>query len=244
MSDAAAPPSSSFEALVVGSPSWSRCSRRRSRRRGLGAGRHRGGGCASLLAGLRRRGPAALAVGWALQVRSCRRRLRGAGDVLPRPAVRRLWVGGDRTSARKVDRLRRRPERTRRRTSAWRTPPGARLARRTAAERMQAPPRPSGSQPPMPACLEHVVTERTLVLVKPDGVARGLIGEVLAGSSARATRSWPSSCARSTATRPRQHYAEHVGQAVLRPTGGLHHLRPAARGRGRGPATPSRAGAR
>ena len=57
------------------------------------------------------------------------------------------------------------------------------------------------------------MTERTLVLVKPDGVGpqadrRG----PRPASSARGSTSSRSSCARSTASWPSQHYAEHDGK--------------------------------
>ena len=56
------------------------------------------------------------------------------------------------------------------------------------------------------------MTERTLVLVKPDGVGRRLIGEVLAASSARGSTS--SRCELRTVDRELavQHYAEHDGK--------------------------------
>ena len=47
------------------------------------------------------------------------------------------------------------------------------------------------------------MTERTLVLVKPDGVARGLVGEVLGRLERKGFRIVAVDCARSTARRPR-----------------------------------------
>jgi nucleoside-diphosphate kinase len=59
---------------------------------------------------------------------------------------------------------------------------------------------------------EAAVTERTLVLVKPDGVARGLIGEVLT----RLERKGYAVVAAELRTLDRgtaeQHYAEHAGK--------------------------------
>ena len=45
--------------------------------------------------------------------------------------------------------------------------------------------RPTGHPPVLTGRL-CAVTEQTLVLIKPDGVERALIGEIVAGSSARA----------------------------------------------------------
>ena len=53
------------------------------------------------------------------------------------------------------------------------------------------------------------MTERTLVLIKPDGVRRGLIGDVLSGSSARDCRSSPWICVPSETATAQTHYAEH-----------------------------------
>jgi nucleoside-diphosphate kinase len=60
-------------------------------------------------------------------------------------------------------------------------------------------------------------TERTLVLVKPDGVRRGLVGEVLRRIEAKGYRTV--ALEQRTATREllEQHYAEHVGKPFYEP---------------------------
>ena len=56
------------------------------------------------------------------------------------------------------------------------------------------------------------MTERTLVLVKPDGVRRGLVGEVI-GRCERKGLAWSRcSCAPSSGTTAQTHYAEHDGK--------------------------------
>jgi nucleoside-diphosphate kinase len=60
-------------------------------------------------------------------------------------------------------------------------------------------------------------TERTLVLVKPDGVRRGLVGEVLRRIEAKGYRIV--ALEQRTATREllEQHYTEHVGKPFYEP---------------------------
>lgn len=59
--------------------------------------------------------------------------------------------------------------------------------------------------------------ERTLVLVKPDGVRRGLVGEVLRRIEAKGYR--PVALQLRVADRAllEEHYAEHVGKAFFEP---------------------------
>jgi nucleoside-diphosphate kinase len=57
------------------------------------------------------------------------------------------------------------------------------------------------------------VTERTLVLVKPDGVARGLVGEVIARLEAKGLRL----VAAELRTLPRETAEEHYGEHRERP---------------------------
>jgi nucleoside-diphosphate kinase len=57
------------------------------------------------------------------------------------------------------------------------------------------------------------VTERTLVLVKPDGVARGLVGEVIARLEAKGLRL----VAAELRTLPREVAEEHYGEHRERP---------------------------
>ncbi len=54
------------------------------------------------------------------------------------------------------------------------------------------------------------VTERTLVLIKPDGTKRQLIGETIAASSAKGSTRCAGSSGPS-ALLASQHYAEHEG---------------------------------
>ena len=79
------------------------------------------------------------------------------------------------------------------------------------------------------------MTERTLVLVKPDGVRRGLVGDVIS----RIERKGLKVVALELRTLEREvaetHYEEHPEQAVLRLPRRLHHLRPARRHGAEGP---------
>ena len=54
------------------------------------------------------------------------------------------------------------------------------------------------------------MTERTLVLVKPDGVARGLVGEVLARAERRGYRIVALELRTLAVGHAEQHYAEHA----------------------------------
>jgi nucleoside-diphosphate kinase len=59
--------------------------------------------------------------------------------------------------------------------------------------------------------------ERTLVLVKPDGVARGLSGEVIRRIEAKGYRIVALQLRAATPDLLAQHYAEHVGKPFYRP---------------------------
>ena len=59
--------------------------------------------------------------------------------------------------------------------------------------------------------------ERTLVLVKPDGVARGLSGEVLRRVEAKGYRLVAVELRRATPDLLAQHYAEHEGKPFYQP---------------------------
>ena len=62
-----------------------------------------------------------------------------------------------------------------------------------------------------------MTTERTLVLVKPDGVARGLTGEVLARIEAKGYRLVELRLLHAERTVLEQHYAEHQGKPFFEP---------------------------
>jgi nucleoside-diphosphate kinase len=60
-------------------------------------------------------------------------------------------------------------------------------------------------------------TERTLVLVKPDGVARGLVGDVLARIEAKGYRIAALQMRAADPALLAAHYAEHVGKPFYQP---------------------------
>jgi nucleoside-diphosphate kinase len=60
-------------------------------------------------------------------------------------------------------------------------------------------------------------TERTLVLVKPDGVRRGLTGEVLRRIEAKGYRLVTLELRTASRDLLEQHYAEHVGKPFYQP---------------------------
>lgn len=62
-----------------------------------------------------------------------------------------------------------------------------------------------------------MTTERTLVLVKPDGVARGLTGQVLARIEAKGYRLVELRLLRAERSVLEQHYAEHQGKPFFEP---------------------------
>ncbi len=59
--------------------------------------------------------------------------------------------------------------------------------------------------------------ERTLILVKPDGVERGCIGEVIARVEAKGYRILALELRSATTDLLAQHYAEHVGKPFYEP---------------------------
>ncbi len=61
------------------------------------------------------------------------------------------------------------------------------------------------------------MTERTLILVKPDGVARGLSGEVLRRVEAKGYRLVAVELRTATPELLSEHYAEHVGKPFYEP---------------------------
>ena len=61
------------------------------------------------------------------------------------------------------------------------------------------------------------MTERTLILVKPDGVERGLTGQVLARVEARGFRLAELKKLDATRESLEQHYAEHQGKPFFEP---------------------------
>ena len=72
--------------------------------------------------------------------------------------------------------------------------------------------------PPRPVTrLAHVTTERSLVLVKPDGFARGLTGEVLRRIEAKGYRLVALQVLTPDLDRLHVHYEEHVGKPFFEP---------------------------
>jgi nucleoside-diphosphate kinase len=61
------------------------------------------------------------------------------------------------------------------------------------------------------------VPERTLVLVKPDGVARGLIGEIVRRVEAKGYLIIALQLRRATPELLAEHYAEHLGKPFYQP---------------------------
>ncbi len=59
--------------------------------------------------------------------------------------------------------------------------------------------------------------ERTLVIVKPDGVARGLVGEVIRRVEAKGYRIVALELRSATRELLAEHYAEHVGKVFYEP---------------------------
>jgi nucleoside-diphosphate kinase len=62
-----------------------------------------------------------------------------------------------------------------------------------------------------------VSLEKTLVLVKPDGVARGLVGEVIARIEAKGYRIAAMRMLQADRVLLEKHYAEHQGKAFFEP---------------------------
>ena len=65
--------------------------------------------------------------------------------------------------------------------------------------------------------MTDAATERTLVLVKPDGVARGLSGEVIRRIEAKGYRVVALELRIATSELLAQHYAEHEGKPFYQP---------------------------
>ena len=62
-------------------------------------------------------------------------------------------------------------------------------------------------------------TEKTLVLVKPDGVARGLVGEVIARIEAKGYKIVQLRMLQADRALLEKHYAEHQGKPFFEPLG-------------------------
>ena len=58
--------------------------------------------------------------------------------------------------------------------------------------------------------------ERTLILVKPDGVQRGLVGEIIARFERRGLQIVGLKFLRVSKTLAREHYQEHVGKPFFK----------------------------
>jgi len=58
------------------------------------------------------------------------------------------------------------------------------------------------------------VSERTLVLVKPDGVSRGLVGEVIARIERKGLKLAALELRTADRAVAEEHYAEHAGKAL------------------------------
>jgi nucleoside-diphosphate kinase len=67
------------------------------------------------------------------------------------------------------------------------------------------------------ACVTDTPTERTLILVKPDGVARGLTGEILRRVEAKGYRLVAVELRTATPELLAEHYAEHQGKPFYQP---------------------------
>ena len=61
------------------------------------------------------------------------------------------------------------------------------------------------------------MTQRTLVLIKPDGVARGLVGEILGRLERRGYAVVALEMRTLSREFAQQHYAEHVGRDFFEP---------------------------
>lgn len=65
--------------------------------------------------------------------------------------------------------------------------------------------------------MTEAATERTLVLVKPDGVERNLIGEIIARIERKGYKVVALDLRTADAALLEQHYAEHVGKSFYQP---------------------------
>ena len=79
-----------------------------------------------------------------------------------------------------------------------------------------------------------MATESTLLIVKPDGVSRGLVGEVLRRVETKGLTIEELKLFTIPRATAEQHYAEHRRQAVLRRVGRLHHQRSGGGGQDHG----------
>ena len=76
-----------------------------------------------------------------------------------------------------------------------------------------------------------MAVETTLVLVKPDGVDRGLCGEIVARFERRGYELRGARLLKVSRALAREHYAEHRGKPFFADLVRLHHLRARARAR-------------
>ena len=76
---------------------------------------------------------------------------------------------------------------------------------------------------------------RTFVIVKPDGVERGLAGEILGRLERKGLRLVAAELRTITREVAGRHYAEHEGKAFYERPGGFHHPVAGAGHGGRGP---------
>ena len=70
---------------------------------------------------------------------------------------------------------------------------------------------------PTPNRLQPVSTEKTLVLVKPDGVARGLVGEVISRIESKGYKISALRMLQADRALLEKHYAEHQGKPFFEP---------------------------
>ena len=70
---------------------------------------------------------------------------------------------------------------------------------------------------PTPNRLHPVSTEKTLVLVKPDGVARGLVGEVISRIESKGYKISALRMLQADRALLEKHYAEHQGKPFFEP---------------------------
>ena len=89
-----------------------------------------------------------------------------------------------------------------------------------------------------------MATESTLLIVKPDGVRRGLVGEVLRRVEAKGLTIEEMKLFTIDRATAEEHYGEHREQAVLRRARGLHHRAARWWWPGSAASRPSRCGAR
>jgi nucleoside-diphosphate kinase len=71
--------------------------------------------------------------------------------------------------------------------------------------------------PPVPSRAQEVFVERTFIMVKPNGVARGLVGEVIARFERRGFTLCAMKAMRISRDLAERHYAEHAGKPFFEP---------------------------